>query len=175
MFQPGLEDVSDRREQPVSTSGHLFIRGQKSHILAALACLLVRKGTQVVYLPDCRAWLSNPLTYLRNALVFACVHFELSLLEEVLDREDLESLANFCERYENRLCFIVDQVNALDFEPKGQDVSLDTKKDLLRRLMYRMSAEHIASANHKTFQYMAKIDIGERKVPLMEGMTSVRA
>src|SRR5258705_9920619 len=40
----------------------------KSHILAALACLLVRKGTQVVYLPDCRAWLFDPLSYLRNAL-----------------------------------------------------------------------------------------------------------
>ena len=42
----------------------------KSHILAVLACLLVRRGTQVVYLPDCRSWLFDPLRYLQNALVF---------------------------------------------------------------------------------------------------------
>jgi DNA replication protein DnaC len=38
----------------------------KSYILAALACLLVRTGTRVVYIPDCRAWLLNPLSYLRS-------------------------------------------------------------------------------------------------------------
>jgi hypothetical protein len=50
----------------------------KSYILAALACLLVRKGTQVVYLPDCRSWLFDPLRYLRNALVFAFINSKLS-------------------------------------------------------------------------------------------------
>ena len=151
----------------------------KSHILAALMCLLVRKGTQVVYLPDCRAWLFNPLIYLRNALVFAFIHSEVSLHEEILDCENLESLANFCACYQNWLCFIVDQVNALDSEPKGQDVVPDMNKHLLRELLHRMCAKHIlitsASANHKTFQHMAKRDTGEKKVPLMEGMTSVRA
>jgi hypothetical protein len=40
----------------------------KFHILAALACLLVRQKETVVYLPDCRAMLREPLEYLRNAL-----------------------------------------------------------------------------------------------------------
>ncbi len=152
----------------------------KSHILAALACLLVRRGTQVVYLPDCRAWLFDPLRYLQNALVFAFVNSERSFREEVLDCENLESLANFCARYRNtgQLCFIVDQLNALDPEMMAQDVVSNTEKDSLRKLLHRMSSMHIlissASANHKTFQHMAKRDTGEKKVPMMEGMTSVR-
>lgn len=95
-----------------------------SHILAALACLLVRRGTQVVYLPDCRAWLFDPLRYLQNALVFAFVNSKRSFREEVLDCENLESLANFCARYRNmgQLCFIVNQLNALDPEVMVQDV-----------------------------------------------------
>jgi len=153
----------------------------KSHILAALACLLVRKGTQVVYLPDCRAWLFDPLRYLKNALVFAFVNSKPSFREEILDCENLESLANFCARYRNtgQLCFIVDQLNALDPEVMAQDVVSNTERDSLRMLLHRMSSRHIlissASTNHKTFQHMVKRDTGEKKVPLMEGMTSVRA
>lgn len=75
----------------------------------------------------------------------------------------------------------MDQLNALD--PEGismaQDVVSDTDKDSLRRLLHLMSSDHIlissASTNHKTFQHMAKRDTGEKKVPLMEGMTSVGA
>jgi hypothetical protein len=151
----------------------------KSYILAALACLLVRKGTRVVYLADCRAWLFDPLRYLRNALIFAFVNSKPSFREEVLDCENLESLANFCARYRNtgQLCFIVDQLNALDPEPMAQDVVTNQKKMMFRDLLNSMSASHIlitsASANHKTFQHMAQRDTGEVKVPLMGGMTSV--
>ena len=153
----------------------------KSHILAALACLLVRRGKQVVYIPDCRAWLFDPLRYLQNALVFAFLISKPSFLEEVLDCENLESLANFCTRYRNtgQLCFIVDQLNALDPEVMAHDVVSNEEKGALRKLLHRMSSRHIlissASANHKTFQHMVKRDTGDKKVPLMEGMTSVRA
>jgi len=78
-----------------------------------------------------------------------------------------------------QLCFTVDQLNALDPEVMAQDVVSNTEKDSLRKLLHRMSSRHIlissASANHKTFRHMAKRDTGEKKVPLMEGMTSVRA
>ncbi len=152
----------------------------KSYILAALVCLLVRTGAQVVYIPDCRAWLLDPLSYLRTAVVFAFANSEPSFHEEILGCEDLKSLANFCARYQKfgRLCFIADQLNALDPELMGQGVVPNADKDLLRQLLHRMSAKHIlitsASANHKTFQYMARRDTGEQKVPLMGGMTSVK-
>lgn len=152
----------------------------KSYILAALACLLVRTGTQVVYIPDCHACLLEPRSYLLKAIVFAFVHSEPSFREEILNCEDLESLTNFCVRYRKfgQLCFIVDQLNALDPEPMAQDVVSNANKELFRELLHNMSANHIlitsVSANHKTFQYVVERESGEKRVPLMGGMTSVK-
>ena len=149
----------------------------KSYILAALTCLLIRTGRRVVYLPDCRAWLFDPLRYLRNALVVAFVNCQLSR-EEILDCKNLESLVNFCAGYRDRLCFIVDQLNALDPEPMAQDVVTNEKKMSFRDQLQLMSANHIlitsASANDKTSQHTAQRDAGEVQVPLMGGMTSVK-
>lgn len=108
-FLPGLGDLWDHREKP--TSIHLFWgKGLwESHISAALA-LLVRRGKEVVYLPDCRAWLSSPIRYLRNTLVSAFVNSEPSFRDKSLDCETLESLANVCAQYRaGQLCFIVDR------------------------------------------------------------------
>ena len=70
----------------------------KSYIFAALACVLVRKGIQVVYIPDCRACLLDLLSYLLTAFAFAFVKSETSFREEILDCENFESFANFCRR-----------------------------------------------------------------------------
>jgi len=152
----------------------------KSHILAALACLLVRTGTQVVYIPDCHACLLDPRSYLIKAIAFAFVNSKPSFREEILDCDDLESLANFCARYRmfGRLCFIVDQFNALDPEPMAQDAVSNADKESFRQLLNRMSTNHImitsASADHKSFRHMVERESGEQKVSLMGGMTSVR-
>src|SRR5260221_9425422 len=120
------------------------------------------------------------LDYLRKAIIFAFVNSARSFHDDILSCEDVESLANFCSGYRKigQLCFVVDQLNALDPEPMGQDEVSDEKKALLRSLVQRMSAQHIqitsASANQKTFQHMATRDTGERRVPLLGGMTPVR-
>jgi hypothetical protein len=98
----------------------------------------------------------GPLNYLRAAIVLAFINSE-SFREEILNCDDLESLAKFCTRYRTfgQLCFIVDQLDALDLEPMGQDEVPNVDKGSLRRLLHRMSAKHIlitsASANHKAF------------------------
>jgi len=170
----GIVKHNSRQHQAIYLYGSKG--GGKSYILAALACLLVRTGTPVVYIPDCRAMLLDPLNYLKMAILFAFVNSKPSC-EEILDCQNLKSLTNFCIRY-HQLCFIVDQLNALDPEPMGQDKIPNEDKSSLRRLLLQISAKHIlitsASANHKTFQYMAWKDTGERKIPLMGGMTSVR-
>jgi hypothetical protein len=174
----GIVKDNSRQRQAIYLYGSKG--GGKSYILAALACLLVRTGTPVVYIPDCRAMLLDPLNYLQTAILFAFVNSKPSC-EEILDCQNLESLTNFCIRYElafGQLCFIVDQLNALDPEPMGQGEVPNKDKGLLRRLLQQISADHIlitsASANHKTFQYMVQKDTGQRKVLLMGGMTSVR-
>jgi hypothetical protein len=152
----------------------------KSYIFAALACLLVRQGARVVYLPDCRAMLLDTLVYLQTALVFAFLD-SAGHLEDIQRCEDVESLAEFCVAFKStgQLIFIVDQLNALDPELTGEDEVPDDKKAWLRGLLQRMSARHInitsTSANHKTFKHMAARDTGDQKVPLMGGMTPVRA
>jgi hypothetical protein len=151
----------------------------KSHILAALACLLVRKGERVVYIPDCPAMLLDPFLYLRTALLFA---FTGSIHGEgIRECEDVEGLADFCSLYRSigQLCFVVDQWNALDPDPTGQDKVDDRRKFQLHGLLERMSERHIsitcASATQNTFKYMALRDTGERKIRLMGGMTPVRS
>jgi hypothetical protein len=148
----------------------------KSHILAALACLLVRLGKQVVYIPDCCRMLRAPFAYLQAAFLFAFADSEDS--ELVLQCETVDALINFSQRYDiaGRLFFIIDQLNALDPlgpEASGEDEVLDTFR---QRLLF-MCAGHVtiksASANHKSARYMAK-DTGEEKIALLGGQTNVR-
>ena len=152
----------------------------KSHILAALACLLVRRKERVIYLPDCRAMLREPLRYLRHALVFAFGDSSSSnYRERIYECEDIEALADFCINYQRGgLWFIVDQLNALDPEPKGEDDISDHRKLALNELLQRISAGQVlitsASANHKSAKHMASKDTGDRKIPLLGGMTTVR-
>ena len=46
----------------------------KSHILAAFACLLIRRNHPVVYIPDCRGMLRNPLRHLVRSASLSFLH-----------------------------------------------------------------------------------------------------
>lgn len=124
--------------------------------------------------------LQGPVVYLRNALLFAFMGPSSSgYRERIYGCESVEALVDFCEKYESgRLCIIIDQMNALDPEPKGEDDVPDEAKSLLGSLLRRMSFRHVyitsASANHKSAKHMATKDTGDRKIPLLGGMTTVR-
>ena len=49
----------------VLRSRRIYVYGSmgygKSHMLAALACLLVKQNERVIYFPDCRSMLESPL------------------------------------------------------------------------------------------------------------------
>jgi hypothetical protein len=100
----------------------LYVHGTmgygKSHILAALACLLRRRGRRIVYMPDCRWMLSDAVLYIKSALLCAFSD-PLSSTERdtIRDLSSYDEILDFCDGLqENRLCFIVDQINALDEE-----------------------------------------------------------
>jgi hypothetical protein len=139
----------------------------------ATASLLVRQGKQVVYLPDCFAMLCDPLEY-QFALLFTIR--DASFREQIYRCETVDALAFFCVHYKTgRLCFIADQLNALDPEPHGRDVK--AKSELLG-ILQRISHPHVyimsASANHQSTRYLKKKETGERKIALLGGMTAVR-
>lgn len=102
--------------------------------------------------------LLDPLAYLKTALLFAFVDSECT--EDVNQCPTVESLADFCKDYHlvGSLCFSVDQLNALDPEPLGEDEITNDSKSPLRKLLLRMSARHIdiqgASADNKTAKYV---------------------
>ena len=43
----------------------------KSHLLAALVCYLAAQDERVVYIPDCRSLLDDPVEYVKTAMLFA--------------------------------------------------------------------------------------------------------
>ena len=153
----------------------------KSYILVALTCLLVCIGERVVYLPDCREALYEPMSYLQNAILLAFSDSNASNYRERIHRcNSIEDLVAFCKQYraDGQLCFIADQINALDPEPSGEDNVTNDDKARLQKLLHEMWNSHInirsASANHKSAKYMARKDTGEQKIATLGGMTSVR-
>ncbi|KIM41718.1 hypothetical protein M413DRAFT_27310 [Hebeloma cylindrosporum] len=94
----------------------------KTYLILALACLLVRHGHRVVYLPDCRAMLRapGPFVYLRNALLFTFADPAFSLYRSLVYHcETLQDLARVCGKYcqaFDRLCFVSDRRDALNPE-----------------------------------------------------------
>ncbi|KAA8898507.1 hypothetical protein FN846DRAFT_910036 [Sphaerosporella brunnea] len=93
----------------------------KSHILAALACLLLRQGKLVVYLPDCRTMAQDYVKYLKTALMFTfALHPNvLPLIREVHTKEELVHLFAWLEDQGHSLWFIVDQMEALEEDTQG--------------------------------------------------------
>src|SRR5205085_9980211 len=82
----------------------------KSHILAALACLLIRQGKRVVYVPDCGTLVDNFMTAMRTAFCFAFPDD----YETIVSFLTVDELVRFSQALlHNRFYIIVDQLNAL--------------------------------------------------------------
>ena len=149
----------------------------KSHILVALACLLVRQGKQVVYLPNCFMMLLDPLQHLWLALLFTIQ--DASSQEQILSCKTVNNLTSFCALYTTgQLCIIANQLNALDPDPHRRYISTDKAKAELLAILQCISDTHICitsvSANHKSTCYLKKKETGKQKIVLLGGMTTVR-
>jgi hypothetical protein len=91
----------------------------KSFILAALACLLLRKGCRVVYFPDCQAFLEAPVFYALHSLLQAFAGDETSpqwyALAQCRTWEDIRAFIRDINLTQP-LYFVLDRFSA--FEPK---------------------------------------------------------
>jgi hypothetical protein len=161
----------------------LYIQGTmgygKSHILAALACLLHRNGSRVVYLPDCRQMLTDPLPYFQSALLCTFSDPTLSSKRDEIRRlTSLDDVLGFCRRLGKlRVHFIVDQINALESEGENQDNQPNGGKAALSVFLQKLYIGHnsitSASANYRTALHMEQKQTGEKKMRLMGGMSEV--
>jgi energy-coupling factor transporter ATP-binding protein EcfA2 len=119
------------KKAPCATK--LFFHGTsgygKSHLLAALAVCLISYDERVVYLPDCRAMMTDFLKYFKTALCLAFAD-NADTQELIWGFHTEEDIANFLERVGRRkLYFIVDQVSALDTDPKNFDFFTNEQKE----------------------------------------------
>ena len=159
----------------------LYIQGTmgygKSHILAALACLLYRQGKLVVFIPDVRALLLAPLPYITTALL--CTFAGPSFKEErkqIRACKSMDDISSFYHGIRSFPYLIVDQINAFELsDPNTDSVSRETK-DACRIFINDLSVGSFtitsASANYQTAMHMEK-QTNEIKLSMMGGMSTV--
>ena len=169
---------------------HGTLGAGKSHLLAALACLLRREGKLVVYVPDCSELLADPTEYFRTALELAYdrnvplrSHLKSLRREEVDALVALERLKYFCRLVatpSDPALFIVDQANALDDETilGSQQFSNDKKKQV-RTLLDASTASHLklesSTANYKHAWGNSRRQTSKKRIGLCCGLDEVFA
>jgi Cdc6-like AAA superfamily ATPase len=97
----------------------------KSHLLAALVCCLAAREEKVVYIPDCREFVKQPVPYIRAAILFAWAD-DKSKQQRIMALDTLEEIDWFFQG-QNDVIFVIDQTNALE-EEEGDDVPTINKK-----------------------------------------------
>jgi NACHT domain len=145
----------------------------KSHLLAVLVCYLAAQDERVVYIPDCREWLQNPVEYIKKAMLFAWA-------DDTTTQEKIETLVTetkidtFFERQKNVLV-VSDQLNALT----GSDCSSEemNERASLRKWLMRLTSDHTAvfssSANYREFIRQADLQSPHRFVRVYGGLKRV--
>jgi len=168
---------------------HGVLGAGKSHLLAAHACLLMREGEIVVYVPDYSELLADPKEYFRTALEFAYdsreharSHLKGLRREEVHELVALERLKHFCRLAatpSNPALFIVDQANALDETILGSQQFSNDKKKQVRTLLDTSTASHLklesSTANYKHAWGNSRRQTSEKRIGLYYGLDEVFA
>jgi len=135
----------------------------KSHLLAALVCLLAAEKTKVVYVPDCRAFMKKPVSYMRAAMLFAWADDE-SKQQTIMTLQTLEEIDKFLAK-QSEVVFVIDQLNALE-RKKDDDESTASEKTRLHRWLQGlvMEAKAILSSsanNHSILKGWSRPDNSE--------------
>jgi hypothetical protein len=135
----------------------------KSHIVAALACLLIREGLKVVFLPDCRGLVESFTTYFRSALLLTFVK-EPALQQKILRCRTTQELIAFCMSFAGPFYIIFDQMNVLDINTDMPDPSATEKqacKATIKMLANRHFLIYCSSGN---YQHMIQDNIKQTGV-----------
>jgi DNA replication protein DnaC len=175
MFRKLIEELKMVREGYTYTTVWLYgTQGYgKSHLLAVLACYLLAQDERVIYIPDCREWLRNPIGDIKKAMLFAWAD-EITTQEEIETLRTEVEIEDFLMRQSNVL-FIVDQLNALT-ESNGSNAEILRRGQLYSWLM-RFTSDHIAVfssfVNYEEFVDKSKKQTSNRVVPVYGGLERV--
>jgi hypothetical protein len=146
----------------------------KSHLLAALIYYLSATKARVVYIPDCRECLKEPIPYIQVAMLFAWSDDE-NLQREIVGLNTYEEINHFFKRGKN-VIFIIDQVNGLAQSEKD-DNNTAMEKGALRRWLTKFRTGHKAilstSANYRAYLQQSIKQTTEDTMHVYGGLTPV--
>ena len=123
----------------------------KSHLLAALACLLTHEGKRVVYVPDCVLLVENFFLEMRSALQFAFPEYASAMDSWT----EVAQVRDYCRawRKTGSLFFVLDQREALDtFEGDPERARKEKVREWLDELVARNFCVFSASAESRTYR-----------------------
>ena len=122
----------------------------KSHLLAALVCYLAAQDERVVYIPDCRSLIDNPIAYVKTAMLFAWADDVTTQKEIIATLNTTHEIDAFFYSQKN-VIFVVDQMNA--FKTGGNNDPNENRK--LHRWIRSFTSRHktvfSSSANHTDY------------------------
>lgn len=153
IFRRLYETAADFDTDPFRSYSKVCVHGTagtgKSHVLAALACLLTHEGKRVVYVPDCILLIESFFIEMRSALQFAFPE-HATMMDSWSDNEQIR---DFCRawRKSGTIFFVLDQREALDTFPDDPDKDRKAQVRIcLDELLSRNYVAYSASAESKT-------------------------
>lgn len=174
-FAELLNKFTEVRQSPQNSGFWLYgTRGYgKSHLLAALVCYLTARGERVVYIPDCRECIKDPVTYMRAAMLFAWGDDDQREIIILLDT--MEMIYRYFQGVRN-VVFVIDQLNALACLT-GDSPELIERKGQTEQWLVRCRAGHKSilstSANYKTYLQTETTQASELRLHVYGGLTTV--
>ncbi|KIW99752.1 uncharacterized protein Z518_11165 [Rhinocladiella mackenziei CBS 650.93] len=177
MFKDFLDEVKEVRKSQVYRRCWLYgTQGfGKSHLLAALVCYFAAQDERVVYLPDCRGLLDDPVSYVKKAMLFAWAD-DFTTQKKIMALRTQDQIEKFFE-YQENVIFVVDQMNAFKSDGFGdREVARQ-----LRRWVIRFTSSHktilSSSANstddleefkHQTYNWVVRVYGGFTKTEMKQ-------
>lgn len=149
----------------------------KSHILAALASLLLRQKKMVLYIPSCEILVRDPIWHFKE---FASLAFPDSQ-EEISMFENKDHILDFFKGLENGMVVcIADRLDVLKDKPQDSN-ALREKKAVASEIIERISETHLLvfneSPNPTQYPVPGNVDSEEDTssitISIYDGLTEV--
>jgi hypothetical protein len=153
MFKELLRVLKEVRESSTRTTAWLYgTHGYgKSYLLAALVCYLVAQDERVVYIPDCRALLKDPVKYVRAVMLFAWAD-NITSQEEIITLNTEKAIEAFFESQKS-VIFVIDQRNGFN-QSSCSEKRAARREDLLdwtERFAFGHKGVSSSSANYADY------------------------
>jgi len=160
--------------QSKSNYKRLWVHGTsgygKSHLLAALVCYLAALDNQVIYLPDCRLCLENPIEHLQTAMLFAWT--DEGTQNEILTLDTEEKIKKFLGKQDDVL-FVIDQMDALSEANTENNEDKVKLRALIDNLISSRKAVLGTSANDQEYLKRQISENNDRTMRVYGGFTKV--